>query len=224
MPEKKTINRLLVFALGAAAAFLALEAGLTACGRLISRGREGRDMAACGPGTVRILCIGDSFTFGLGAPKGEDYPAQLERLLKKTFPDKDFRVANRGVCAKNTAMILEDLAGLLDATRPDIVTLMVGDPNFWDLRGMKREQGLTARLRGFLSGLHSVKLFRLLARNIKEKFASAPPTLSPPEAVSRILVRLGALSLSCRHWKMAECSLSTGSSFTPCFATACVTR
>ena len=50
------------------------------------------------------------------------------------------------------------------------------------------------------------------------------PKKGPPDAVSRILVRLGALSLSCRHWKMAECSLSTGSSFTPCFATACVTR
>ena len=50
------------------------------------------------------------------------------------------------------------------------------------------------------------------------------PKNGPPEAVSRILVRLGALSLSCRHWKMAECSLSTGSSFTPCFAAACVTR
>ena len=35
---------------------------------------------------------------------------------------------------------------------------------------------------------------------------------------------LGALSLSCKHWKMAECSLSTGSSCTPCFSTACVTR
>ena len=50
------------------------------------------------------------------------------------------------------------------------------------------------------------------------------PKNGPPDAVSRILVRLGALSLSCRHWKMAECSLSTGSSFTPCCATARVTR
>ena len=46
------------------------------------------------------------------------------------------------------------------------------------------------------------------------------PKNGPPDAVSRILVRLLALSLSCRHWKMAECSLSTGSSLTPCFATA----
>ena len=50
------------------------------------------------------------------------------------------------------------------------------------------------------------------------------PKKGPPEAVSRIFVRLLALSLSCKHWKMAECSLSTGSSLTPCFATACVTR
>ena len=50
------------------------------------------------------------------------------------------------------------------------------------------------------------------------------PKKGPPEAVSRILVRDLALSASCRHWKMAECSLSTGSSLTPCCSTAWVTR
>ena len=50
------------------------------------------------------------------------------------------------------------------------------------------------------------------------------PKKGPPEAVSRILVRERALSASCRHWKIAECSLSTGSSLTPCCSTARVTR
>ena len=31
--------------------------------------------------TYTILCLGDSFTFGYGAPHGKSYPEQLEQLL-----------------------------------------------------------------------------------------------------------------------------------------------
>ena len=60
--------------------------------------------------------------------------------------------------------------------------------------------------------------FRASALVLPRSSSVFVPKKGPPDAVSRILVRLLALSLSCKHWKMAECSLSTGSSLTPCFA------
>jgi lysophospholipase L1-like esterase len=34
------------------------------------------------PGTLRVLALGDSFTFGVGAQAGETYPARLEEILR----------------------------------------------------------------------------------------------------------------------------------------------
>ena len=75
-----------------------------------------------------------------------------------------------------------------------------------------------------LAPMFQLGCFRASALVLPRSSSVFIPKNGPPEAVSRILVRLLALSLSCKHWKMAECSLSTGSSLTPCFATACVTR
>ena len=49
------------------------------------------------------------------------------------------------------------------------------------------------------------------------------PRNGPPDAVSRMR-RMRLSALPCRHWKMAECSLSTGRKLTPVFFTASMIR
>ncbi len=55
------------------------------------------------PGVVRIVALGDSFTFGVGAKDDETYPAQLERILRKRLVqstskrDSDIEVINAGI-------------------------------------------------------------------------------------------------------------------------------
>jgi hypothetical protein len=46
---------------------------------------------------IRILCVGDSSTFGAGVSYWDAYPAQLERLLSEHFKGKKIRVYNAGV-------------------------------------------------------------------------------------------------------------------------------
>jgi hypothetical protein len=46
-----------------------------------AHGLRGAEIGAKAPGTLRILAVGDSFTFGVGAQAGETYPAQLEKIL-----------------------------------------------------------------------------------------------------------------------------------------------
>jgi lysophospholipase L1-like esterase len=46
------------------------------------RGMRGSEIGPKPPGTLRVLALGDSFTFGVGARVGETYPAQLEKILR----------------------------------------------------------------------------------------------------------------------------------------------
>jgi len=51
------------------------------------------------PATTRILCLGDSFTFGHGVPPEDSYPKQLERVLRARRPDRAVEVLNAGFAA-----------------------------------------------------------------------------------------------------------------------------
>jgi hypothetical protein len=75
------------------------------------------------PGEVRILAVGDSFTYGHGVQDGETYPAVLGKLLRER--GHDVRVLNAGVPGYSTdqeyTYVLRD--GLKLA--PDLVLLGV---------------------------------------------------------------------------------------------------
>lgn len=61
-----------------------------------SRGFRGREFALQkAPGTQRIICVGDSFTWGTGVNDAETYPAVLEEELKAS--DQHVEVLNAGV-------------------------------------------------------------------------------------------------------------------------------
>ncbi len=47
--------------------------------------------------TLRILCLGDSFTFGVGVDDRLTYPALLQKILQARHPDRDVEVINAGV-------------------------------------------------------------------------------------------------------------------------------
>ncbi|HUE38480.1 MAG TPA: GDSL-type esterase/lipase family protein [Candidatus Binatia bacterium] len=79
-----------------------LPASLSAAPRwdvtLDSRGfRDGEFAEHKAPGTFRILCLGDSWTFGANVAQDDSYPRQLERLLARRYPAARFEVLNLGV-------------------------------------------------------------------------------------------------------------------------------
>jgi lysophospholipase L1-like esterase len=45
-------------------------------------GLRGPEIGPKRPGSFRVLVLGDSFAFGVGAREGETYPAQLQRILR----------------------------------------------------------------------------------------------------------------------------------------------
>jgi hypothetical protein len=90
-----------------------------------SKGLRGADHAyAKPPGVRRLLCLGDSFTFGYGVDEAEAFPRQLEQLLNagSTAGDR-WEVINAGVPGTGTAHQLAyfDLEGY--KYEPDFVLL-----------------------------------------------------------------------------------------------------
>ena len=80
----------------------------------------------------RILCLGDSVTYGFNVGQDATYPARLERMLSRKHPGRRFEVINAGVpgwsWVQGAAFLLRD--GL--ALRPDLIVAAHGtDDHLW---------------------------------------------------------------------------------------------
>jgi lysophospholipase L1-like esterase len=59
------------------------------------QGLRGPEIGPKAPGAFRVLALGDSFTFGVGAREGETYPARLQEILRSRGVEAE--VLNAGV-------------------------------------------------------------------------------------------------------------------------------
>jgi lysophospholipase L1-like esterase len=67
----------------------------------------------------KIICFGDSLTYGTGAGKGMDYPSQLSKLIGRP-------VLNAGVPGDTTARALRRLERDVLSKKPDTVLMTLG--------------------------------------------------------------------------------------------------
>jgi len=74
---------------------------------------------------IRINCLGASTTGNYIEVDGVaySYPIELEKILKKTFPDKQIEVNNCGVGGWTSAEIMIDFALNIIDTRPDVIVI-----------------------------------------------------------------------------------------------------
>jgi lysophospholipase L1-like esterase len=123
-------------------------------------------------GTVRIVGVGDSFTFGYGVEVEDTYLARLERILAEQGITAE--VVNLGVAGHGTAeqlLMLENVGFSLD---PDLVivgyyTNDIADTVRSSLYALNEDGTLKRRARAYLPGveirdfLYSFALYRFLA-------------------------------------------------------------
>ena len=143
----------------------ALELGMRLAGHAyLARTVLPEDRIDLSPQTHRILCVGDSFTFGGRTSRDATYPALLERSLTPPAGER-YQVINRGVCEYNTRQVLELLPEWLDLYQPELVLVLVGAANRFNPQGYGWDQdtGGLARLSGGLQGLRVVKMARFIS-------------------------------------------------------------
>jgi len=145
---------------------------------------------------LRILCIGDSVTFGFNVDQPDTYPRQLEDMLVRRHPGHRFEVVNAGVSGWSWLQGLRflELRGL--ALRPDIVVIGHGsNDQIWRARVTDEERlflrsGPLARAgRALARRLVDSNSFRLVERLFP------PPPFTPDQdspACKRQIVTYGA--------------------------------
>jgi len=62
-----------------------------------SLGLRGPELEASDAKVFRILCVGDSITFGFSVDQPDTYPRQLLTALAKHYPQRRFEIINAGV-------------------------------------------------------------------------------------------------------------------------------
>ena len=84
-----------------------------------------------------IICLGNSFTFGLGAHRGKNFPNFLQLICDMEYPDKDILVYNCGLIGHNTRQVLGKLPGFIRKYSPSILIIRGGTPNITNTRGFE---------------------------------------------------------------------------------------
>jgi len=130
-------------------------------------------------GRVRILCLGDSNTYGLWVERGETYPSQLETLWNERIDSLKLEVLNLGFPGTNSSRLVRDLPHLLETLAPDVLILMIGVNDFWTTPFSSGE-GARRPTPGFLER-HS-KLYRAYVLIRRGRDARKPEIIPDPAA------------------------------------------
>jgi lysophospholipase L1-like esterase len=78
------------------------------------------------PGVVRIVCLGDSWTFGANVGPESTYPSMLAKTLEAAHPGVSFRVFNLGVLGYSSYQGLQLLRTRALQLEPDVVLIGFG--------------------------------------------------------------------------------------------------
>lgn len=142
-----------VFA-GIVTVFILLETSLRIIGYYHEKQNINKNYPLATDADRLIVCLGDSFTEGIGSSSKNDYPAVLDRLVKAEF-GTDYQVANFGQSGKNTKQIKDEFINYLSVKNPEVVILMAGSANYWNYYGFEDKNE-------FIYNIRTFKLIKLL--------------------------------------------------------------
>ncbi|NLH50482.1 MAG: hypothetical protein GX444_18045 [Myxococcales bacterium] len=133
------------------------------------------------PNTFRILCSGDSHTYGMDAPADLSYPRQLGNLLNSRSLKTGYQVVNGGVPGFNSSQALRQIKETLEKpeSRPDLVIVCAGknnDHNFQEARFWREEtlktQPIRAQVRELLERSKTYQLGKITVYNLQRSLGS----------------------------------------------------
>ena len=144
------------------------------------------------PGTRRILCLGDSCTFGGTHP----YTEFLQAILDQRFGSGRFEVLNGGVIGYTSLHGLEWYQRELARLRPDMVTLYFGWNDMWRVKDTAIRAWFARRLEQRAPIVHSYfwEALTRTTRFIAHRFESGNvPLHIPPDRYRQVLEQFAEL-------------------------------
>ncbi len=196
-------ERLLALACGVILVFVVLEVALRVTSACYWRdeGRPGADPGCILPAQAlecaacpKILVMGDSYTYGVGAWKGHDYPTQLQNLLNTPAREHPVVVVNGGLGAANSTFVLERLQAYLERFTPDLVLVLAGGTNainFSRYYSYVNPSGLSATIDALAYHVRTIRFIRYAIADLS--FEPKPPAKDPYFEISpAVLVDLYA--------------------------------
>ncbi|MFH1681874.1 MAG: GDSL-type esterase/lipase family protein [Candidatus Eisenbacteria bacterium] len=129
------------------------------------------------PSLFRVVCLGDSWTFGANVAESETYPARLERLFEEGMPEMESEVLNLGVLGYSSFQGLQLMKSFALDLDPDLLLLGFGmnDASVSGYRDKdmpameKKEPSLEDRIHALPEKLELFKLVRYAALLMKHE-------------------------------------------------------
>lgn len=103
--------------------------------RINAAGLRGREIDGKTPETIRMVVIGDSFTFGLGVDEDDTLPMALDRALAAALGSGTVEVLNGGVPGYNLYQESRVLAARAATLAPDVIGLGFVENDLYNLDG-----------------------------------------------------------------------------------------
>ncbi|MDP8257283.1 MAG: GDSL-type esterase/lipase family protein [Candidatus Alcyoniella australis] len=135
------------------------------------------------PGVLRVICLGDSTTFGMGELE-ECYPYMLQEQLEQHLGSNKAQVLNAGIPGTGFTQQLLFFQRRMRPYRPDVVAL-TGGPNYRpdikqyrDRLKSERFQRLYS-MRGWFSRFDTYRLLRRLVKGPAVRFAMDDSQIDP---------------------------------------------
>lgn len=165
-------------------------------------------------GTIRVVALGESSTFGAGNPEDQTWPALLEKALREKH-GLNVEVLNSGIPGQRIAGMLEHLPAVMDKYHPDVVVHYGGYNETWS----------EFQVPQFLSFLHYRSM---LYTYIEEKLyfraeASALRLLPDTRAYEKSVRQLSAM-VRARGATLVVASQALPAGATPREGTACAEK
>jgi len=121
-------------------------------------------------GKLRILCLGDSYTYGLGVERDETFPAQLKVLLEKKLGNDKIEVINAGMPGMNTPLLANNFNAMLDTYKPNVVLVLIGTNDEWNFSGFLSEPRTPIdKFYSFIFSFRITRMFKIVKTAFKEK-------------------------------------------------------
>lgn len=156
---------------GGALVALALLEALLRLASLAAPALFTRVAATGDPGRFRIACVGDSHVYGAYVRASAAFPEQLDRILRRRGVAVD--VYNFGVPGQNSFQVRERLPRILERVRPQVVVVLVGHNNYWNLSEREGVGPAAATIAWTWRDLRLVRLLHVLRVSLREGAAAA---------------------------------------------------